>query len=216
MGSHISLPMYLMSVNNEDFNLLVDAMVASLPELSFRSRPGTELLVVKSWRNTGDMEFQSSGAQLDEIQALREAFESTGVGAERDDYRDFCVRLEWLERDLVSAPICTSQPVHVRDPEWRENRRLVLSGQGVEWESFGYLLGVLLSEIRRLESVSPELVHEFDSKGCLEIGELGMDGLGMVTRTIDSMIAGGQGRSFVNDRGGLNERGLVMELRELL
>ena len=118
MGSDISIPMYLMSVNSSDFDHLVEAMVASLPDLETRVLPGTEISVAKAWRTHRDIAFQSSGARTDEIEALRLAFESTGLAGARADYEDFRVRLTWLERDLLMAPVCTSEPIHVRDPDW--------------------------------------------------------------------------------------------------
>ena len=213
MGSDISLPMYLMSVNSRDFVQLVEAVTRAVPTVGPLDTPSSWAY---NWLLLKDMDLTAPVLDVKVVKALREAFDSTGVGGDRDDYQDFRIRLDWLERDLIAAPASTAEQVHVRDPERRENRRLVVSGPGFQWHSFGYSLGVLLSEIGRLEDIGSDLIREVDERGFLEVGDLGEDGLGIVTRTVTSIIDGDQGRSFRNDRGGLSEYQQFKELRGLL
>ena len=210
MSCVVSLPFYVFGISNRDFEPMIDAMRAHDPDLGRRS-----------WLLLRDVDVGFGPDMSRVVDALVGAFGSTDIfGDDYPAFAEFSARLDWLRRDLTVAPLSISEPLRVAGEggqSSQENLRAVLKGPGFEWLSLGYLLGVLLSELARLEKVPVDVIGQIDEKGVLDVSDLGLDDpVAAVRRTVDSILASDQGRDFSDPYSETAEERAFSELQEIL
>lgn len=212
MGAMISLPMFDQTLSNSALDGLLDTIRAAHPELERD---------VRSWEMHGHLNVKDGLQMAARVAALSEAIPNVDASC-LDELEPVASRLEWLTRDLLVAPLSISDPIEIYSESansFLPNPQLLVVDEGFEWSSARYLLGVLLSELCRLEGMSLDVASGIDRAGVLDLHDVEL--LEATSRTVDSILFGDAGRDFspVSYRKraiGLDEQGQFPKLQQLL